>query len=135
MTKSTYTEMLQQAFTQGTPFINYTEFYSYALIPQGGGKWLEVSYDFEDHEFLENHIISGVEAFQNFCEEIEKAMSSELEVFYLNRWTEFKEGLSGSEEEKLIALISELVSNPETYAENLPVVLNQESTQIVIDKL
>lgn len=134
MTKADYTEILNQSFSQGTPFINFTEFYSYALIPQGD-KWLEASYDFEDHELLEKNEISGDQAFLKFCEEIEKAMSAELEVFYLNKWTEFKGGLSGSEEEKLKALIQELTTNTSTYGENIPIVLNEGDLSKVLDKL
>ncbi|MHA1720279.1 MAG: hypothetical protein ACTSWX_16770 [Promethearchaeota archaeon] len=134
MSKEDYTKILESAFDKGTPFINYTEFYSYALIPLGD-KWLEISYDFEEKSIDEKREIDGKTAFFNFCEEVEKAMAEELEVFYLNRWKEFKQGLSGSEEEKLKACIKELTTNSKKYADDLPVVLNKEDLGKIIGKL
>jgi len=134
MSKDEFIQILESAFVEGTPFINSTQHYSYALIPKGG-KWLEVSYDFEDKEIFDKNEISGSKAYINLCEEIEKAMSEELEVFYLNRWKEFKSGLKGSEEENLKALIQELITNHATYSDNLPVVLNQDDIKKILDKM
>ena len=134
MSKAEYTEILQSAFTQGTPFINFTEYYSYALIPQGGN-WLEISYDFEDHEVIEKNEIPATKAYAKFCEEIEKAMSAELELFYLNKWVEFKSALSGSEEENLNSLIQEFTSNTDTYGKDIPIVRSEADISKVIEKL
>ena len=134
MSKEEFIQLLETAFAEGTPFINHTEHYSYALIPKGD-KWLEISYDFEDKEIFDRNEIDSSKAYINLCEEIEKAMSEELEVFYLNRWQEFKSGLKGTEEENLKALIHELISNHETYSDNLPVVLSQEDIKKILDKL
>lgn len=121
MSKAEYSSILDSAFSEGTPFINFTEYYSYALIPKGG-QWLEVTYDFEDHEIMEKHSLSPVDGFNHFCEEVEKAMSKELEIFYLNKWMEFKESLAGDEPAKLVALIKEITSNPTVYGPDLPIV-------------
>ena len=134
MSKEKYIEILHHSFDEGTPFINFTENYSYALIPHGV-KWMEVSYDFEDKDIMDNHEIDSVHAYFNFCEEIEKAMGEEMNVFYLNRWKDFKTTLKGSEQEKLIALIKELLEKPDYFAEDLPVVVNKDDMDKVISKL
>ena len=134
MSKSEYEQILQTSFDSGIPFINFMPHYSYALLPKGAN-WQEVSYDFEDHEILENHEIPSTAAFQNFCEEIEKAMSGELAVFYLNRWQEFKGTLSGDDGEKLAKMITELTSNSNHYGENIPIVLTKADIPNLIAKL
>jgi hypothetical protein len=134
MSKEEFIQILETAFAEGNAFINHTKHYSYALIPKGD-KWLEISYDFEDKEIFDRNEISGAKAYINLCEEIEKAMSEELEVFYLNRWQEFKAGLKGTEGENLKASINELISNHATYSDNLPLVLNQEDIKKILDKL
>ena len=134
MSKDEYSAILDKSFDEGTPFINYTEYYSYALIPKGG-KWLEVSYDFEEHEIMENNELSETDAYLKLCEEIEKAMSEELEIFYLNKWKDFKGKLEGSEGEMLKALIAEITTNPTTYSDTLPVVLNKDDLSKVKEKL
>lgn len=134
MSKEEYSKLLQSAFDNGIPFINVTEFYSYALIPQGD-RWLEISYDFEGKSIDEKKEITGDSAFFKLCEEVEKSMALELEVFYLNKWKEFKQGLSGSEGEKLKGLIKELTTNSEIYAKDLPVVLNKEDLGKILSKL
>ena len=134
MSKEEYSKLLQSAFDNGIPFINITEFYSYALIPQGD-KWLEISYDFEGKSIDEKKEITGDSAFFKLCEEVEKSMALELEVFYLNKWKEFKQGLSGSEGEKLKDCIKELTSNSETYSKDLPVVFNKEDLGKILGKL
>ena len=134
MSKEEYTKLLQSSFDNGIPFINITEFYSYALIPQGD-KWLEIAYDFGEKTIDEKKEIDGGSAFFKLCEEVEKSMALELEIFYLNKWKEFKQGLSGSDEEKLKALIKELTTNSETYSKDLPVVFNKEDLGKILSKL
>jgi hypothetical protein len=122
MGKDEYVALLDGAFANGTPFINYTEFYSYALIPQGGGKWLEVSYDYEDHEIMDKKEIDDVEAYNRLCEEVEKAMCEEIEDFMLVHWKEFKGGLGEAAADNVVASIAELTSNPTKYSKDLPLV-------------
>jgi len=134
MSKEEYSKILQSAFDDGIPFINITEFYSYALIPQGD-KWLEIAYDFGEKLIDEKKEIDGASAFFKLCEEVEKSMALELEVFYLNKWKEFKQGLSGSEPDKLKSCIKELTSNSKVYSEDLPVVFNKEDLSKILSKL
>ena len=134
MSKEEYSKLLQSAFDNGIPFINFTEFYSYALIPHGD-KWLEISYDFEEKSIDEKKEIDGGSAFFKLCEEVEKSMALELKVFYLNKWKEFKQGLSGSEGDKLKSCIKELTSNSKTYSEDLPVVFNKEDLGKILSRL
>ena len=134
MSKEEYTKLLESAFDNGIPFINVTEFYSYALIPQGD-KWLEIAYDFGGKSIDEKKEITGDSAYFKLCEEVEKSMALELEVFYLNKWKEFKQGLSGSEGEKLKACIKELTSNSEIYSKDLPVVFSKEDLGKILSKL
>jgi hypothetical protein len=134
MSKSEYEQILQAAFDSGTPFINFMPHYSYALLPKGTD-WQEVSYDFEDHELLDNQEITSTAAFQNFCEEIEKAMSSEIAVFYLNRWLEFKGTLSGDDGIKLKAMITELTSNSSHYGDDIPIILTKADIPTLLAKL
>ncbi len=135
MSKEEFTEILDQAFDEGTPFIDFTEYYCFALIPKGGGDWLQVSYDFMEHEILEKKEIGGEEAFNQFCEELEKSLSTVLDVFYLNHWKEFKSTLDGSLTDKLEKSIEELKTNTDHYAENLPVVFSKENIGKVKDRL
>lgn len=134
MTKSEFLELINDAFAEGTPFIDYTAHYSYALIPKGG-EWIEVSYDFEDHEILENRKLKPVAAFNNFCEEVEKALAEVLELFYLNKWRDFKSSQSGNVEEDLPNLIKELVNNTDVYGKDIPIIKSPDELDILREKL
>jgi len=134
MTKEEYSELLNHAFDEGTPFINITEYYSFALIPKGG-KWLELAYDFEEKNLDEKNEITGEDAYNKFCEEVEKAMCEEVEDFMLVHWKEFKTRLSGSPEDNLKAGITELTANHTKYSKNLPVVFSKDDLSKVLSKL
>lgn len=134
MSKTEFITALETAFDEGLPFIDYTEFYSYALIPKGD-QYHEISYDFEDHEIMENRTLDPAKAFANFCEEVEKALAEELELFYLNKWREFKDSLSGNEAEKLKKLIEELINNTDTYGKDIPIIKNPEDIAKLKEKL
>ena len=134
MSKDDYVALLDSAFNEGTPFINMTEFYSYALIPQGD-KYLEVSYDFEDKAIMDKTELSATDAYNHLCEEVEKAMCEEILDFMLVTWKEFKAGAAGSDAEKVKASIEELVNNHEKYSKNFPVVYNKDDLDKVKAKL
>ncbi|MCF2140986.1 MAG: hypothetical protein K9W44_13090 [Candidatus Lokiarchaeota archaeon] len=134
MSKTEFITALEQAFAEGIPFIDYTEFYTYALIPKGG-QYLEISYDFEDHEIMENRTLDPIKAYNNFCEEVEKALAEELELFYLNKWRDFKASLSGDEAEKLPKLIEELVKNSDTYGKDIPIIKSPDQLAVLKEKL
>ncbi|MHA1610501.1 MAG: hypothetical protein ACTSYU_00490, partial [Promethearchaeota archaeon] len=133
MSKDEFISLLDSAFSEGIPFIDYTEHYSYALIPQGG-KWLEVSYDFEDHEIMEKQTLEPLDAYNNLCEEVEKALSDILELFYLNKWKDFKNSLSEDEAVKLPKLIEEFTSNLAEYGKNIPVIAKAEDLSALKEK-
>ncbi|TFH28847.1 MAG: hypothetical protein E4G98_04740 [Promethearchaeota archaeon] len=134
MSKDEFISILDGSFSEGTPFIDFTENYSYALIPQGG-KWLEVSYDFEDHEIIEKRTMEPVDAYNKFCEEIEKALAEVLELFYLNRWKEYKASLSEDEAGKLPKLIAELTGNTAEYGKDIPIITKAEDLSTLKAKL
>ncbi len=134
MTKEKYIELLNHAFDEGTPFINVTEFYSFALIPKGD-KWLEAVYDFEEKNLDEATELNSENAFNHLCEEIEKAMSDEIEDFMLINWKEFKKGFGDDFSANVKAGIAELTSNPTTYSKNLPIVFNKDDLDKVLSKL
>ena len=134
MSKDEFISLLDASFSEGTPFIDYTEHYSYALIPQGG-KWLEISYDFEDHEILEKRTLEPLDAYNNLCEEVEKALSESLELFYLNKWKDFKNSLSEDVAVKLPELIAGFTSNLSEYGKDIPVIGKAEDLPTLKDKL
>lgn len=134
MTKDEYTQILDNAFNEGIPFIDYTTYYSYALVLKNG-QWLEISYEFEEHEIIEKRELKPLTAYNHFCEEIEKALAEVVEVFYLNRWRDFKESLSGDEGEMLKKMITEITTNIEKYGKDLPIVLNQDGIATLKAKL
>ncbi|MHA1776813.1 MAG: hypothetical protein DRO88_07415 [Promethearchaeia archaeon] len=134
MSKTEFMTAIETAFDEGLPFIDFTEFYTYALIPKGD-KYLEISYDFEDHEIMENRTLDPAKAYFNFCEEVEKALAEELEIFYLNKWRDFKNSLSGNEAAKLPKLIEELVNNTDTYGNDIPVIKSPEDLAKLKEKL
>ena len=129
LSKEEYIHILDSAFKNGIPFINYLEYYSYALILQGNGNWLEASYDFEEHAILDSAELPSADALANFSEELEKAMKDAVEIFYLNKWKDFKQTLTGTDGEKLQKSIEELVKHAEIYSDNLPIVRSPEDIQ------
>jgi hypothetical protein len=134
MTKDKYIELLNHSFDHGIPFVNFTEFYSYALIPQDG-MWLEVTYDFEEKAIDEQNEITAEKAFLHMCEEVEKAMCDEIEDFMLITWKEFKQGFGEDFEENLKAGIKELTSNHAKYSKNYPIAYNKDDFEKIIAKL
>lgn len=134
MAKADYIKILDTAFNSGIPFINITEFYSYALIPQGPDKWLEVSYDLEEKS-PETRVLNSTKAFNMFCEEVEKGLSEAIPDFQLFKWKEFKNKLTGSDEVKLTTAIKEITANASSYSSKLPVVLHKNDLAKVTDKI
>ena len=104
------------------------------MIPSGD-HWLEAVYDFEEKNLDETTELNPEKAFNHFCEEIEKAMSDEIEDFMLINWKEFKKGFGDDFSTNLKSGIAELTSNPTTYSKNLPIVFNKDDLDKVISKL
>jgi hypothetical protein len=134
MSKEEYIAILDSSFANGTPFINYTEFYSYALIPQADGKWLEISYDFEEKSVDKRELV-GSKALMNLWEEIEKGLSEAIDDFQLFKWKEYKKTIPGSDDDKVKGSIKELTANGAAYSKNLPVVSKKEDLDKVKAKL
>jgi uncharacterized protein YktA (UPF0223 family) len=135
MSKDKLITLLDGAFSNGTPFIGYTADYVYALIPLGGGKWNEVSFDIQSGE-LDERTINSTIAFRMLMEEIEKGISQELEDFMLGKFKEFKESIASKpDEEKLTSIIKELITNTNVYSAKLPIVKSKDGIGAVKSKL
>ncbi|MHA1727868.1 MAG: hypothetical protein ACTSWY_03970 [Promethearchaeota archaeon] len=122
MSKDKFISILESSFEHGTPFIDYTSNYIYALIPDGNGKWNEVSYDIPGKELSERSITSTI-AFRMIVEEIEKGLSMDLKDFRVNDFKNFRTDLEDNpDQEKVEAIIEEMTKNGKKYSENLPVI-------------
>ncbi|GAB4321249.1 MAG: hypothetical protein Kow0069_25520 [Promethearchaeota archaeon] len=103
-----------------------TSDYLYALVPLGGEKWKELVLMLED-DSLEEHEMEASKAFLMLMEEIEKGLPGYVEDFKVLLVREFKEGLEGKpDDEKIRAVIDELLNNPSKYSANLPVVKKEQ---------
>ena len=126
MSKDKLIQRLDTAFDNGIPFIDYTDYYIYCLIPQSDGKWLEVSYDIASSE-LDERTINSTVAFRMLIEEIEKGISMEIEDFMLNNFKDFRNSIEDKpEEEKAGLVIKELTLNPQKYSSNLPIITSKD---------
>jgi hypothetical protein len=122
MSKDKLIQRLDTAFDNGTPFIDYTDYYIYCLIPQPDGNWLEVSYDIASAE-LDERTINSTIAFRMLIEEIEKGISMEIEDFMLNNFKDFRKSIEDKPEgEKAGLIIKELTLNTQKYSTNLPII-------------
>ena len=129
-----FSSILDGAFANGQLFIDYTDFYCYVLAPQGDGTWLEASYDLEEKS-VEKRTLSATKAFNNLCEELEKGLSEGVEDFNVFKWKEFRTALSGEDNEKVQAAITEIIGNASNYSANLPVIASADGLDIVKGKL
>ena len=122
MSKEKFLTILDSAFDNGHPFIDYTVDYIYALIPTSdSAKWNEVSYDISGKELEEKELASEM-AYALLCEEIEKGLSMYIEDFMLGTFKEFKESIKDKPDaEKIQNIITELTTNATNYSQNLPV--------------
>jgi hypothetical protein len=129
-----FSSILDSSFANGQPFIDYTEFYCYVLAPQGDGTWLEASFDLGEKS-VEKRQLSATKAFNNLCEELEKGISEAVEDFQLFKWKEFKKTLTGDDNSKVIAAISEVSGHVSSYSANLPVITSAEELDKIKGKL
>jgi len=134
MTKEKLIEILNSAWGKETPFIDYTENYIYALIPIENDNWKEISYDRISQD-LDERIINSTVAFRMLIEEIEKGVGLELEVFMLNDFREFRNSLTGSDKQKLIATINELITNKDKYSKDFPIIKSKEELTNLLSKI
>ena len=135
MSKDKLFGILDAAWDNGVPFIDYTKYYVYCLIPTGDGNYNEVSYDIESGD-LDERPLSGKKTFGMLGEEIEKGLSGELEDFMLGTFKEFKKALGDiPDEEKTVAIIKELTENGPKYSANLPIIPSKDKLDDVKSKI
>ncbi|MCP4760627.1 MAG: hypothetical protein GY870_02525 [archaeon] len=135
MSKEKLIETMEKAWDNGIPFIDYTDFYVYCLIPKTDGKWSEVSYDIGD-KTIDEREINGTIAYRMLIEEMEKGISGELEDFMLGTFKDFRIGLGDKPEgEKLVDIIKELTENSATYSKNLPILSSKDNIADISGKL
>ena len=126
MNKEEFISILNGSFANGAPFIGWTQDYAYSLIPLGGGSYREISFDLHDKEVMEDGQINVDKAYLRFLEEMEKGLGMDIEDFMLVKFKQFKEQVEGkSSQDKLNSLVGKLMSEPETFSKNLPIIKNQ----------
>ncbi|MHA1734227.1 MAG: hypothetical protein ACTSU5_20000 [Promethearchaeota archaeon] len=125
MSRDQFFSEVEGSYDNGTPFVEYTDDYIYALVPLGGGKWKEIVLMKEDDSVEESEMDSD-RAFLMLMEEVEKGLPGYVEDFKVLYIKEFREGLSGSSEDKINAVIQELLTNGAKYSDNLPVVKSKD---------
>lgn len=131
MSKEKLMSILDTAFANGTPFIDYTSNYVYCLIPNADDTWTEVSYDMHGAE-LDERNINSARAFRMLVEELEKGIAMECDDFMLLDFRNFRNTLGDKPDvEKVKAVIKELSENSAKYSENLPVVTSKENLEEV----
>lgn len=132
-------EILDSAFDNGTPFIIYTDDYIYGLIPLDaeGSRWKEISYMFEgEGDNLETREMAAELSFQFLCEEVEKGLSHYLEDLNVNKVKEFVNSIKEkSGEEKIKAIINELINKSANYSASMPIIKTKADLQNLKDKL
>jgi len=135
MSKDKLFQHLDTAFENGTPFIDYTDYYIYCLIPQSDGNWLEVSYDIASAEMDERTVNSTI-AFRMLIEEIEKGISMEIEDFMLNNFKDFRNSIADKPEgEKAGLIIKELTLNTQKYSSNLPIITSKDKVDEIKSRI
>jgi len=119
-----FKSLVDTSYDNGNPLWIYNKDYIYGMIPAGGERWIEVSYTFEDPDepFIKSERNADL-SYQFLYEELSKGISFYVEDFNvvsLKNFTKELEGKPGSE--KINAIISELISNTNSYSANLPII-------------
>ncbi len=132
-------EILDVAFDYGTPFLIYTEDYIYGLIPidAEGSRWKEISYMFiGEGGDLETREMAAELSYQFLCEEVEKGLSHYLKDLKVNNVKEFVNSIKEkSGEEKIKAIIDELINKSANYSASMPIIKSKADLQILKNKL
>ena len=121
-----------------TPIWIYTDDYIYGMMPadEEGNRWTEVSYTFEMDDPLRTKERGADLSYQFLFEELEKGVSFYIKDFNVINLKNFAETISSkSGPEKLKALITDLITNPEKYSENLPIVKSKDESNILKQKV
>ncbi|MFX0039137.1 MAG: hypothetical protein ACFFCY_14395 [Promethearchaeota archaeon] len=114
-----FKKIVDTSFDNGTPLWIYTQDYIYGIVPTAGGKWLEVSYTFEDpDEPLMKGEKSPDFAYQLMMEEISKGVTFYIQDLKVPLLKEFAGGTGKSGSDLINAVITELVNNTSNYTSN-----------------
>ncbi len=126
MSKDEFLALVDSSFDNGTPLWIYTSDYIYGMVPTGGDKWIEVSYDLhEDEEPLVKGEKGADFAFQLMLEELTKGVSFYVEDLNIQTIKDFAKTVEG-QPDKISAVINELISNTVNYSANLPIIKSKD---------
>ncbi|MCW4032752.1 MAG: hypothetical protein NWF08_05100 [Candidatus Bathyarchaeota archaeon] len=129
--------LVDSSYDKGTPFWLYTSDYIFGMIPTDNNRWIEASYTFEDPDepFVKTERNADL-SFQFLLEEVEKGVSfyvEDLKVPLLKEYATSLEGKSG--QEKMNAIILELIGNSAKYSANLPIIKGKDQLNILKEKV
>ncbi|TXT60818.1 MAG: hypothetical protein BAJALOKI3v1_870019 [Promethearchaeota archaeon] len=131
--------LVDESFEKSLPTIwIYTNDYVYGMMPadEEGNRWTEVSYTFEMDDPLRTKERGADLSYQFLFEELEKGVSFYVKDFNVNNLKQFANSIqSKSGSEKVKALIDELISNPQKYSENLPIIKSKDESNILKEKV
>ena len=132
-----FTALVDTSFDKGTPFWLHTQDYVFGMVPTDNDRWIEVSYTFEDPDepFFKTERNADL-SFKFLLEEVEKGVSfyvTDLKVPLLKEFTNSLEGSSGNE--KMNAIIAELITNSDKYSANLPIIKSKDQLNLLKEKL
>ncbi|MFX1596829.1 MAG: hypothetical protein ACFFBK_12295 [Promethearchaeota archaeon] len=129
--------IVDSSYNKGTPFWLYTKDYIFGMVPGDNERWTEISYTFDDPDdpLLKTERNADL-SFQFLLEEVEKGVSFYVTDLNVNLLKEFAKSLEGkSGQEKLNAIISELINNTATYSANLPIIKRKDELSILKEKV
>ncbi|MFX1329685.1 MAG: hypothetical protein ACFE91_16270 [Promethearchaeota archaeon] len=129
--------IVDSSYNKGTPFWLYTKDYIFGMVPGDNERWTEISYTFDDPDdpLLKTERNADL-SFQFLLEEVEKGVSFYVTDLNVNLLKEFAKSLEGkSGQEKLNAIISELINNTATYSANLPIIKRKDELSNLKEKV
>ncbi len=137
MSKDEFIAILDKSFTNGTPFIDFTDDYIYILMPNdaAGEEWTEAVYLKEDST-VEKRVFKAEKAWAMFLEEFEKGLAGSVEDLMVGHIKEVREKLAAKPApERIKGLIADVVANPNSYSAKLPIAKNQGDLGTIKQKL
>ena len=137
MSKDEFLAIIDSSYDNGTPLWIYTSDYIYGMVPKGGDRWIEVTYDFsEDEEPLVKSEKGADIAFQLMFEELSKGVAfyiNDLNVQNLKDFAKSIEEKPGSE--KINLMISEIINNTANYSSKFPIIKSKNNLGTLKSKL
>ncbi|MFX1307274.1 MAG: hypothetical protein ACFFBF_07200 [Promethearchaeota archaeon] len=129
--------IVDSSYNKGTPFWLYTKDYIFGMVPGDNERWTEISYTFDDPDdpLLKTERNADL-SFQFLLEEVEKGVSFYVTDLNVNLLKEFAKSLEGKTgQQKLNAVISELIKNTANYSPNLPIIKSKDELSILKEKV